>query len=152
MERILKLALVLVLLYLGWTRGLPWLEQRFGGGGGGGGAAGDGEGGRCAAAAEGANDAFAAEIRRFPAPPVDPDAWGEAMATIEGRLDGARSACRCPLDSCARAAEALDEIADLVARFDDGVRGGGVPLNPARDQVRIERLLGEAKSLARRGQ
>lgn len=108
--------------------------------------------GQCVPAAERATESFASEIRNYPKPPFDIDAWDLSMERVREHVYDAESRCSaCGLDSCVRATEALSELDALIADFDDSLRGEGMPLNPARRQETINRLLKRAREFDRQG-
>ncbi len=150
MDRILKLAVLAVVLYFGVTKVVPWMKQELGGGG-----ARDfsdvGEGsGQCVAVAEAANRDFGAGIRQFSRPPIDVESWDRVERQLSSSLYDAESACSCPEESCDKAREALDELRSILYDYDAGFRGRQpVPLNAARGLQRVGRLLNEARSLER---
>lgn len=152
--RIVKFLVVLVILYFAYTAGWPWLQEQLGrvskstaGTGGGG-----GEGGRCVEMAAAASASFGGEIPRFSRPPVDLDAWGAVVSSTQRQIADAQTECACALDSCRKASDALSELSGMVYEFDSGFRGaGGMPINAARQQERIDELLAEARDLARQG-
>ena len=108
--------------------------------------------GLCVPVVERASETFAMEIRNYPRPPFDLDAWDLSMENVREQVYDAESRCStCGLDSCVRATEALNELDALIADFDDSLRGEGMPLNPARRQETINRLLKRARELDRQG-
>ncbi len=108
--------------------------------------------GQCVPAAERASESFVAEMRNYPRPPFDLDAWDLSLERVREHTYEAESQCgACGLDSCVRATEALHELDALIADFDDSLRGEGMPLNPARRQETINRLLKRARDFDRQG-
>ncbi len=143
MERILKLALLAILLYGGYTFGRPYLEGFFDDIGLG--AGGTDVGGPCARQVMRARDSFANQIRDV-APPVDVARWGSRLGMSQGRLSQARSACTCAGEGCDAAREALDSLERLMRRWDDAIRNQGEPpLNSVRALDAIDELLTEAR-------
>ena len=149
MERLLKLAVLAVIIYFGVTAVVPWLKKELGGGGGRD-FSGMGEGGgQCVAVAEAASRDFGDGIRQFSRPPIDVESWDRVERQLSGSLYDADNACSCPEGSCDKAREALDELRSILSEFDAGFRGEQpVPLNAARGLQRVDRLLSEARSLA----
>ncbi len=79
------------------------------------------------------------------------ESWDLFMERLKGQLYDADTECGCPRDSCQKATEALSELNALIADFDNSLRGSGMPLNPARRQETIDRLLRRARELDRQG-
>lgn len=149
-----KLALVVVLLVLGYTEVLPRLRENRGGLGGRSGetSSGEGQGGACVAEAAAANRAFGSDIGRF-ARAGEVEAWEDHRWETESLLDEAEQTCDCNRPSCEKARDALAQLRTLVDELDSIVRSDTlVSFNPARRQERIDNLLGTARDLARRGQ
>lgn len=148
MDRFVKLAVLVVVLYFGVTQVVPWVKEELGigvardfsGGGGGG----------CVAVAEAASRDFGSGIRQFSRPPIDVESWDRVERQLSGSIYEAESACSCPEESCEKAREALDELRSILYDFDAGFRGQQpVPLNAARQMQRIDALLAEAGNLER---
>lgn len=149
-----KLAVLAVLVYFGYTQGLPWIQRQLGSGGA---TASDGTGdggedaAHCVRLATRANDSLGGAIRDFAAPPIDLDAWEGTRSRVEGEISDARAECGCSLEACRKASSALDELQGLLGDWDSGFRSGRTPLNPARQQEAIYSLLNEAQGLAEEG-
>ena len=107
--------------------------------------------GACLQAAEDASETFGRGLRDFSEPPIDLEAWGLFLEGVKERQYEAESQCSCPRESCDRASEALAELSSLISDFDGSLQGDGMPLNPARRQETIDRLLKRARELDRMG-
>ncbi len=107
--------------------------------------------GRCTPAAERASETFAQEMRNYPKPPFDLDAWDLSLERVREHAYEAQDRCDCARDSCQRALQALGELDALISDFDNSLRGDGMPLNPARRQETIDRLLKRARESDRQG-
>lgn len=107
--------------------------------------------GRCVATAEGASETFGRGLRNFSSPPVDVDSWDVFMEGLKEKMYDAETECDCSRDSCQRASEALAELRQLIDDFDGSLRGSNMPLNPARRQETIDRLLKRAREFDRQG-
>lgn len=151
MSKILKLALLLLVAYLVFANYESWVDSIS--------ELGQGlsrtnepvsEGG-CVAAAETASEAFAVGMRNYASPPVDMDAWDEFLEGVKERVYEADTSCNCARDSCVKAMEALTELNLLIEDFDGSLRGTSMPLNPARRQETIDRMLKRARELDRQG-
>jgi hypothetical protein len=152
MARLLKFAVVAIIVIFAFSKGLPWLKQELGGGTSMKLPDGDDDGGVCVALAMDANRMFGDSIRAFSRPPIDLPSWDSAKSGVEAAIYEADLACSCIEESCGKGSEALSTLRGLLSGFDSGFRGNGsVPLNGAREQLRINRLLDEASELARHG-
>jgi hypothetical protein len=152
MDRVVKVAVVLALLYLAYAKGLPWLKTFFNGSEGTSSTSVAGGGSRCVDLASQASTALGGEIGRFRQPPVDLGAWGDAFSRVQARISEAQVECGCPLASCRKASEALLTLDSLLNDLDTTFRGDAAhPGNPARRQERVDGLLDEARRLAREG-
>ena len=107
--------------------------------------------GSCIPAAERASESFIQEMRNYQKPPFDLDAWDLSMERVREHMYDAEDRCNCGLDSCQRGQQALTALDSLIADFEDSLRGDGMPLNPARRQETIDRLLKRGRELDRRG-
>ncbi len=107
--------------------------------------------GDCVPAAEAASESFTNEMRNYTKPPFDLDAWDLSMERVREYVYEAESKCSCGRDSCVRATQALDELNGLIDEFDNSLRGEGMPLNPARSQETIGRMLKRAREFDRQG-
>lgn len=141
MEKIFKLALIVVLLAVGYNFGKPYLEGLFdevdslGTGGG-----------SCTRGIERARDNFASKMSKV-TPPVQIERWNSDLAMSRGRLNQARTACECEGEGCDDARAALDALERLMTDWDDAIqREGAPPLNGARGLERVDELVQEAKS------
>ncbi len=151
MSKIFKIGIVVVVVYFG-IKQVPPLVDKISEMGEGLSRKGDSVSqGQCVPAAERASEAFAVEMRNYPRPPFDLDAWEYSLERVREHTYEAESRCACGLDSCVRATEALNELDALISEFDDSLRGEGMPLNPARRQETINRLLKRAREFDRQG-
>lgn len=140
MDKIVKLLVLLVVLYVAYSVGWPWLQgllnrspMNLGG-------ANSGEESLCVTAAERAVDAFADRLRLFISPPIDVDAWDETVSRSRDEIAEAERGCRCHHDACREAQRALSELDEMVSDYDGSVHDGrGLPANGAR---RLESLYG----------
>ena len=151
MSKIIKYAIFAVVIYLIYVNAPTWIENVTNMGSGLGRKSSSVGVGRCVSAVEGASESFARELRNYSRPPVDMDSWDLFMEKLKEQTYAADDACSCPQDSCQKAGEALGELNGLIADFDNSLRGEGMPLNPARRQETIDRLLKRARELDRQG-
>ena len=152
LSRIVSLAVVMGIVYLALTRGLPWIREQI--------AptarsyeATDGEtsdpAGPCIESVARANDSLGQMVRRFGTGPVDADEWSTVGWEVEGEIRDAEMTCTCLSEACRKAAEAAGELRTMYSQFDASARGTATGYsNPARNQERVFDLLDEARSLA----
>ncbi|MEM6705583.1 MAG: hypothetical protein AAF690_22890 [Acidobacteriota bacterium] len=142
MEKIFKLAVIVILLAVGYSFGRPYLEGLFeevdslGAGGA----------GSCSRSIERARDNFADKMAKV-TPPVQVERWNSDLAMARGRLGRARAACECPGEGCDAGRSALDALERLMTNWDDAIqRDKAPPLNGARGLERVDELVREARS------
>ena len=151
MTKIIKYAIFAGIIYLIYVNAPTWIEN-ISDMGSGLGRSGSSVGvGRCVTTVENASESFARGLRNYSKPPIDMDSWDLFMEELKGQIFDAETECSCPRDSCQRASEALGELNGLIADFDNSLRGDSMPLNPARRQETIDRLLKRARELDRQG-
>ena len=151
MGKLIKYGLLLLLGYFAYTEGPQYVEKitDLGSGLNRKGSS-VGQGG-CIPAAEAASQTFGSGLRDFSAPPIDIHAWDQFLESVKQYQYDAESECSCPRHSCQKASEALVELSALISDFDNSLRGEGIPLNPARQQETIDRLLKRAREIDRQG-
>lgn len=148
MGRIVKLLVILVILYVAYSIGWPWLQGLLNSTPASlrGNAS---EEALCVTTAERTVDAFADRLRRF-GPPLDVDAWDEAVSTTQDEIAEAKRGCRCDHDACREAQRALSQLDDMVSDYDGSVRDGrGLPANGARRLESLYDTVERARRLAR---
>lgn len=147
-----KWVLVIVVIYLGVSEGLPWVQRQLAAHQGGAATAeGSSKSAECVAAARRASDAVANEAARF-VPPIDAAAWSQAASDLRRAVGDARVACTCTLESCRTASDALSEIEGVISSLDSAASGGSPPLNLASHLNDADDLLNRARELSRRGE
>ncbi len=151
MSKIIKLGVFVLLVYLAITKLPPLVEKVTDMGSGLGRKSSSVSESQCVSAAEKASENFAVELRNYSRPPVDLKAWDLSMERVRGNIYDAESRCDCDRNSCQRASEAIAELNGLIAAFDNSLRGDSMPLNPARQQETIDRLLKRARDFDRQG-
>lgn len=143
MKRLFGLLILLVLVWLAWEKGRPWLESL----GGSLPAAADATApdAACWQSASEAHRVISATLSRG-IPPGDTESWMAIEGDLYGRVADAESACGCAEQACVTVREAL---AELRAQLDDfGSYAGGALFgvsNPATREERIQRLLDTAR-------
>ncbi|MDH3744584.1 MAG: hypothetical protein OES47_05720 [Acidobacteriota bacterium] len=151
MKGIVKLAVFAALLYLGYTRAMPWLErlqlskqeesvaQEQGT------ASAD-----CVALARTAANTLGSELIPLAAPTADRGTWGTALLRTGAALSDADDACRCGTESCLQASVAISEMRRTVDSLNSAVRGSGPPMaSLAHSRERVDQLLNEAQRLVK---
>lgn len=157
MDKIIKLVVLAVLLFVAFDRGLPWIQRNLADradaiGDVASGAATHGAASTCVSAADRASNAFGASIGRLGGPDGDLDSWSDFMDRVESKINQAEDRCECDVSSCEKASQAMSALAGVLRDFDDQKRGsGGLGSDPVRRQERINDLLDEARRLARQG-
>lgn len=148
---IIKWGVILVVLFIGYTKGLPWLkQQKFLSSSSSSKAANAKP--SCTELAAAASEAWGNGIAPFVNPPVDRSAWDAFRSDVESRIDKARSECRCSAESCTKAADAMDRLQKLVATLDASVQSGAAPPSDLpQQQEQIDNLIDVAQSLVREG-
>jgi hypothetical protein len=146
---IIKWVVILVVLFFGWTKGLPWLKQQkfFSSP-----ANAASEKPSCTELAAAASESWGNGIAPFVNPPVDRSAWDSFRSDVERRIDKAKSECRCNAESCTKAADAMDRLRKLVSTLDASVQSGAAPPpDLPQQQEQIDSLIDAAQSLVREG-
>jgi hypothetical protein len=148
----LRLALALVVLWLAFELGRPWLDRQLDDAGlrrRGGGTAANG----CLDAVERAVEQFGESVVAQLRPPLDLARWEETLAVAEQNARHARDECRCDeateasRESCDAALEVLDQLDAFHRHVDDTLRSD----QPAIDFARRQQDLLEGLERARRG-
>ena len=150
--RIIKLAVVIVIVYFAYTQVLPWVKN-FGGGIGDTGSSetgfSDGGARRCIDLTSRASSTLGSELRQYTKPPFDLVDWSATVHKVEMKIYEADSDCRCSAPGCSEARQALSEIKSLLATFDGMIRGNTSGFsNPAEQLQEADRLIEEARYAA----
>ncbi len=151
MSKLIKIGVLVLLVYLAITKLPPLLDKVTDMGSGLGRKSSSVSQSQCVSAAERASESFTDEMRNYSRPPIDLEAWSQSLESVRAHINEADARCNCDRSSCHRAAEALGELNGLIAEFDNSLRGDGVPMNPARRQETIDRLLKRAREFDRQG-
>jgi hypothetical protein len=148
MRGLIKLAIIAAVVYVGYSRGLPWLEERKQS------KSVESEANaqttqssNCVGLARDASESLGRDLVPLAMPPVDRAVWANALIEVGGTLARADDACRCGTDACLEASLALSELRQMVDKFNSGVRGGVPMTNPAFYQERVDRHLDKAQRL-----
>ena len=147
MKGLIKLAVVVVIVWLIWKKGVPWWEANHGGSAK---PATASAGQSCVELAEKASNDWGSGIGRFANPPYDLTAWGEFRTRTDAAIAHAQSQCACDEESCRKVRQAMSDLRTLVSELDSSIRAGTPPpdglvqrqeqidntINAARDAVR----------------
>lgn len=148
MAKILRFAVVILLLYVAWDQAMPWIRQELGT------AMPDvtAEGpARCVYLGGRANDTFGERVGRVSGPGGDAGAWEQFVGDVNAQIEAAQSGCRCRQASCQNVVRAMNDLEDLLDQLDMRFRGGTPRVNPVQRQIGINELLNEARILVREG-
>ena len=147
-KKLIKLVVAIVVIYLIWTKGIPWWQSRNGRSAASSTTA--AAGGSCIELAEHASELWGSGIGRFANPPYDLGAWGEFRSRVDAAIAHAESMCNCGEESCTKPRQAMGELRTLVSDLDGSIRNGTPPpgdivqrqeqidnaINAARDSLR----------------
>ena len=150
MDRLVKLIIVAVVLFLLWTKGVPWLKSKV-----------EGTSGppsskstkaSCADRAQTAFNRWADGLGSFVSPPYDTAAWSSFRSEVEGAISRAESECGCARDSCSAARDAMGNLRRLLSDVDSAINAGTPPpMDVPQNQERVENGINEASSLEQQG-
>jgi hypothetical protein len=150
MRNLVTWLVVIVLAWLAWAEGWPWLRAQLERTGAAGAAAaapaGGSEAGRCLAVARQAVDTFGERSASF-SPQRDVDAWMRFGGQVQARIGQARDACGCIEEACSIARGAMDDLASLVDRMDAVVRGASEQV--VSSAYELDAIYGELDRAAR---
>lgn len=156
MNRVLKLAVLAVVLYVLWTKVIqPWSHKTV-----------DVTGvsaARSQAAAMGApscpESAAAASqvwsngLGAFTSPPYDIGQWGAFRSRVDTAIATAEGAClACSSESCLKAREAVSNLRSVVSSVDGTIRNGSAPPSDiVQQQEKIDNDIEAARQLVKEG-
>lgn len=146
---IVKWLVILVLIYLVWTVGLPWIQNQRTSSSSTSESSSDGS---CVNFAERASETWGGGIGRFVNPPYDTMAWDSFRGNVESRIRTAESACDCSTSSCDRARDAMRDLRAVVGDVDAAMRNSSsMPYDIVQRQEAIDNRINEARDLVRGG-
>jgi hypothetical protein len=150
MKTILQILMVVLLGYLFWAYGLPWIQREVGR---------DrpplsnparGRGGECVQLAARAAERLHDDILDRPHALEDGATRNATAEEVENAIQQARFACACKLQSCIAAREALSSLTSIFVAARDDVRSSqSVPLEYGRSYEQANEKLWRAYELAR---
>lgn len=149
MGRLVKLAVVVVIVYAAWKYGLPWLQKQTGSS-----TTSKSESGQssCTTSASRASEAWGSGLHSFVNPPYDLNAWSSFRGDVESKIAAAESECSCSSESCTKVQSAMRDLRALVRDLDTAVRNGTAPPSDAvQRQEAIDRQIDDAAELVRSG-
>ena len=151
MSRIVRLVVLVVLAFVAYDYGWPWLQGVLADQGGesrsleGGMSDDGGEVENCLELATAANDEFASRVGQFIGRQGDTGDWMQFAGGVQNRIGSAQSACGCIGEGCVLASRAMSELETLVQEVDGAVRGATEgAANAANRQEKVYDLLNQA--------
>ncbi|MEE8525190.1 MAG: hypothetical protein V3T72_14740 [Thermoanaerobaculia bacterium] len=150
MMRIIRFAVVALVLYVIVNEASPWIKSKMGSGSPAGAGA-DAGPTRCVYLADEANNRFGSRVGRVSGPGADPGVWQGFLGEVRGRIGDAQAECHCAAAACRKALQAMTNLEDVLNEFDVRFRGGIMERNAVGRQMEINELLNEARALAREG-
>jgi hypothetical protein len=148
MFKILRLAVIALVLYVVVKEASPWIKEQLGSGAP---AAGDTGPVRCVYLADQANEHFGDRVGRVSGPGTDPAVWSEFLGGVRSRIGDAQRQCRCDQLSCRQALQAMTTLEDLLNDLDLRATGGVMERNAINRADEVNELLNGARALAREG-
>lgn len=147
MKRVIQLAVVFVIIFLIWKKGVPWIEEHFTRGGGDSAkVARPGDSAVCAQQAERASNLWGSGLARFANPPYDLAAWGDHRSRVTEAIALAEAQCLCAEENCRKVREAMGELRTLVNDLDASIRNGTAPPGDVvQRQERIDNTIEAAR-------
>jgi len=150
MNKLVKLIVVAVVLYLAWRHGLPWLKENFSSTKSS--SAPATTQGSCTQLASAASEAWGRGLHQFVNPPYDLNAWSSFRQDVESKISNAESECNCSSESCGKVKSAMRDLRSLVSDLDSAIRSGSAPPSDAvQRQEAVDRQIDEAVELVRSG-
>jgi hypothetical protein len=149
MLKLVRIAVVALVLYVVVNEAGPWIKEQLSSGSSGG----DAKPGpvRCVYLADEANEQFGDRVGRVSGPGADPAVWEGFLGEVRGHIGAAQQQCHCDQESCRKALEAMTTLEDLLHELDNRFRGGVMERSAVRRQQAVNELLNEARVLAREG-
>ena len=150
MKVLLQLALILIVAYLAWTFGMPIVKSMVGQSRAPTSSPATGPGGRCvqdaAEASEMISDRLLNQVRSL----TENEAWESMVQEVDFAVRDAADQCRCKLESCTAAREALVSLSEII-ESGESRSSGSVPYQAGRKHERANQRLWEAYELAKKG-
>jgi hypothetical protein len=152
MKTFIQLLVVAALGYAFWVYGLPWVQRTVGQSRAPVSNPAPGAGGTCVQAAARASEALFDDMLERGRTLEEDDEWERIASEVDNQFFQARGACRCNLESCAAAAEALSALNGIFEAARSQVRTSqSVPFDQGRRYEQANQRLWEAYELARDG-
>jgi hypothetical protein len=150
MKTVVQVSALLVLGFLFWMYGMPWIQREVGRDGPPVSNPARGPGGECvqmaARAAERLHDDILDGARALQAD----DQWSAVTEEVENAIQSARFACTCKLQSCIASRDALSNLTSIFVAAREEVRSSqSIPLEHARRYEKANEMLWRAYELAR---
>ena len=150
MNKLLKVVVLAVVVYLAWRHGLPWLKREMASTPSS--SSSSAPQGSCTQSASAASEAWGRGLHQFVNPPYDVNAWTSFRQDVESKISNADSECNCSSESCSKVKSAMRDLRSLVADLDSSIRSGSAPpSDAAQRQEAVDRQIDEAVDLVRSG-
>lgn len=148
---LIKLIIAAAVIFVLWTKGMPWLKEHGGPGAASSSTASSSDN-SCVSYAEAASSRWSSGITRFANPPYDIAAWGEFQSSVDSKIHTAEEKCACVNESCSKALEAMGALRSLLTDSDAGIRGNSPPPSDlVQRQEQVDNTIDAARDLARQG-
>ena len=150
MKTLVTWVIVIAIIVLVWTKGIPWWKEHHGTSSTSSATASPGA--DCASAAAAAGETWGSGVGRFANPPYDTSAWEDFRSRVETQARRAEEKCLCADSSCSTAKGAMRDLRSLIAEMDSSLRGGlPPPSDLVQRQEAIDNAISSAHDLAQQG-
>ena len=152
MKTLLQLLVVVVLGYAFWIYGLPWVQRTVGQARAPVSSPAPGAGGVCVQSAARASESLHDDMMEKGRTLYEADEWNRIAGAVESALFEAQGACKCDLESCELARQALGDLSAVFELARSDLRTSqSIPLDQSRRAEQANQALWEAYELARDG-
>lgn len=150
MKVLLQLGVIIVIGYVGWVFGMPLVKGFVGESRGPTSSPASGPGGRCVQDAGRASDLVEDRLLTQVRSLTENRAWEDMVQEVEFAVLDAVDQCRCALESCGMAKEALASLSEIIASGESRT-SGSAPYEASRKHQKANQRLWEAYELAKKG-
>lgn len=148
---LVKLIIAALVLFILWTKGLPWLKQHGSLGSPASLSTSD-TNDSCVSYAEAASNAWSSGVVRFANPPYDVASWSDFESSIDSKIRSAEEKCTCATDSCGKVLDAMGNLRKAMSDSDAAIRGNAPPPSDlVQRQEQIDNAIDAARDLAKQG-
>ena len=149
---LVKLIIAAIVLFILWTKGVPWIKQHASLGSADSSRSTSDTNDSCVLTAEAASNVWSSGVVRFANPPYDLGSWRDLQSRVDSRIRSAEEKCTCGTDSCTKVLEAMSDLRRLMAESDGAIRGDAPPPSDlVQRQERIDNTIEAARDLVRQG-